>query len=223
MALPMTRPGLRVAAAAIAASVMSAAAVAAAQGVPSPAPPQPSAPTRQYVSDGSLSQLFSALCLKAFPDPAAMEAALKLQSQSPLSDEQAKAYLPDGPGKGWLVRTADSLFAVTVEEAPNQTCAVRQMTPDGLRDVGGLTAAIRAHVIAMKGKIVAVAPESATADSGPEVRYWGYGVLTADSTPVEQFGVYVSDFKGKVPEPWTPFAGKGSGVEVRYTRTMIAG
>lgn len=223
MALAMTRPGIRVAAAAIAASITAAAAGAAAQAVPAPAAPQPSAPARQYVSDGSLSQLFTTLCLKAFPDAAALEAAVKLQSQSPLSAEQAKAYLAEGSGKGWLVRTADSLFAVTVEEAPNQTCAVREMTPDGLRDIGGLTAAIRAHVVAMKGKIVAVAPESATADNGPEVRYWGYGVLTADSTPVEQFGVYVSDFKGKVPEPWTPFAGKGSGVEVRYTRTLLAG
>ena len=223
MALPTTRSRIRLAAAAISASVMAAAAAAQGQQ-PAPAPaPATSAPARQYVSDGSLTQLFTALCLKAFPDQAALEAAVKLQSQSPLSAEQAKVYLPEGSGKGWLVRTSDSLFAVTVEDAPNQTCAVREMTPDGLRDIGGLTAAIRAHVVAMKGQIVAVAPESATADNGPEVRYWGYGVLTADSTPVEQFGVYVSDFKGKVPEPWTPFAGKGSGVEVRYTRTLLAG
>ena len=219
----MTRLEIRGAAATVlGASAMAMAASAAAQGFQPPPAAVTSVPTREYVSDASLTQLFTSLCLKAFPDAAAVDAALKLHSLAVLTPEQARPYLSDGTGKGWLVRTSDALFAVTVEEAPNQTCAVRQMTPDGLRDIAGLTAAIRAHVIAMKGKVVAVAPEKASLVDGPETRYWGYGVLTADSTPVEQFGIYVSDYKGKVPLPWTPFAGKGSGVEVRFTRTILA-
>lgn len=226
MAASMTRLGIRGAAAALlGASVMAMAVGATAQGFHPPPPAETSVPTHEYVSDASLTQMFTSLCLKAFPDAAAVDAALKLHSLSPLTPEQARPYFSDGTGtgKGWLVRTSDALFAVTIEEAPNQTCAVRQMTPDGLRDIAGLTAAIRAHVIAMKGKVVAVAPEKASLVDGPETRYWGYGVLTADSTPVEQFGIYVSDYKGKVPLPWTPFAGKGSGVEVRFTRTILAG
>ena len=224
MAGSMTRLEItRTAAAAICAGLLGMAASAAAQGFQPPPPAVTSVPTREYVSDASLTQLFTSLCLKAFPDAAAVDAALKLHSLAPLTAEQARPYLSEGAGRGWLVRTSDALFAVTVQEAPNPTCAVREMTPDGLRDIAGLTAAIRAHVIAMKGKIVAVAPEKATPADGPETRYWGYGVLTADSSPVEQFGVYVSDYKGKVPPPWTPFAGKGSGVEVRFTRTILAG
>lgn len=211
----------------VALMTLASAAPAAAQGLHAPTPPTPSpatsTPTRQFLSDAPLTQLFTTLCIKAFPDAAALDAALKTNSEAPMTPEQAKPYLPDGPGKGWLVRTSDSLFAVTVEDAPNQTCAVQQMTPDGVRDVAGLTAAIKAHVVPTKGKIVAVAPQTATTDNGPEVRYWGYGVLTADDVPIEQFGVYVSDFKGKAPEPWTSFAGKGSGVQVRFTRTMLAG
>ncbi len=220
----MVFPKMRMAVAAlIGAPLMAAGPDALAQGFKPPPAPVTSAPTREYVSDAALTQLFTTLCVKAFPDAAALEAALKPHSVSELTPEQARPYLPDGSGKGWLVRTSDALFAVTVEQEPNQTCTVRQMTPDGVRDIAGLTAAIRAHVVAMKGKIVAVAPQTATDDSGPEVRYWGYGVLTADSTPVEQFGVYVSDYKGKAPEPWRPFAGKGTGVEVRFTRTILAG
>ena len=196
---------------------------AAAQGFAPPPPATTSAPARDYVSDTPLAQMFTAFCIKAFPDAAAVDAALKLRSQAPLTPEQAKPYLPDGSGKGWLVRTSDSLFAITVEDAPNQTCTVRQMTPDGVRNVSGLVDAIKTHVLAMKGKIVVVSPDKATSPDGSEIRYWGYGVLTADNTPVEQFGVYVLDYKGKAPEPWNAFAGKGSGVEVRFTRTILAG
>lgn len=215
----MMRFGIRAALAA----TMALPALAMGQEAHPPTSPAAGAPTRQYVSDAPLTQLFTTFCLKAFPDAGALDAALKLQSQSALTPEQTKAYLPDGAGKGWLVRTPDALFAVTVEDEPDRTCAVRQMTPDGLRDIAGLTTAIRARVLAMKGKVVAVAPQKATSDQGPEIRYWGYGVLTADSTPVEQFGIYVSDYKGKIPELWAPFAGKGSGVEVRFTRTILAG
>jgi len=209
--------------AAMAFAALACAAQASAQGFKPPPPPTTSAPTRAYVSDTQLAQLFTAFCIKAFPDASAVDAALQVRSQAAMTPEQARPYLPDGSGKGWLVRTSDSLFAVTVENTPNQTCAVQQMTPDGLRDVAGLVAAIKAHVEPSKGKIVVVAPDKATPTDGPETRFWGYGVLTADDVPVEQFGVYVSDFKGKPPLPWTPFAGKGSGVAVKFTRTILAG
>ena len=212
----------RLAPAALTAVLLVLAAQADAQGFHPPPAPTTSAPTRDYVSDSQLTQLFTAFCLKAFPDAAAVDAALKLRSEAPLTADQAKAYLPDGPGRGWLVRTSDSLFAVTVEDGPKQTCSVQQMTPDGVRDVADLVAAIKAHVEPTKGKIVVVAPDEATPPDGPDIRFWGYGVLSADDVPVEQFGVYVSDYKGKPPEPWTSFAGKGSGVAVKFTRTILA-
>ncbi len=205
-----------------AALVTLAAAGAASAQVPNPNAPAP-APAHHYVSDAPLAQMFTAFCLQAFPDAPAVDAALKTRSQAPMTPAQAQPYLPEGPGRGWLVRTSESLFALTLEDPPNQTCAVQQMTPDGVRDISALMQAIKAHVIAMKGKLVAVAPEKATPEGGPEIRYFGYGVLTSDNTPVEQFGVYVSDYKGKVPEPWGPYASPGSGVEVRFTRTMLAG
>lgn len=178
---------------------------------------------RHFVSDAPLTQMFQVFCLRAFPDGAAVDAALQVRSQAPLSADQAKAYLPDGPGRGWLVRTPDSLFAVTVADPPTPTCAVQQMTADGVRDITGLMDAIKAHVTAMKGKLVVVAPRTVKQPDGPEVRYFGYGVLGEDGSPVEQFGVYVSDYHGKVADPWTPYAGRGSGVEVRFTRTILAG
>ncbi len=180
-------------------------------------------PTHVYVSDAPLAQMFSIFCIKAFPDGAAVDAALQVRSQAPLSAEQARTYLPDGPGRGWLVRTPETLFAVTLEDPPTPTCAVQQMTSDGVRDVAGFMDAIKAHVTAMKGKLVAVAPQTAKQADGLEVRYFGYGVLGPDGEPVEQFGVYVSDHHGKVADPWTPYAGHGSGVEVRFTRTILAG
>lgn len=212
-----------VASTAVAVSALACAASATAQGFKPPPAPTTGPPAHDYVTDAQLAQLFTAFCIKAFPDASAVDAALKVRSQAPLTPEQAMPYLPDGSGKGWLVRTSDSLFALTVEDAPHQTCALQQMTPDGVRDVGALVAAIKAHVEPSKGKIVVVTPDKATPADGPEIRYWGYGVLSADDVPVEQFGVYVSDYKGKAPEPWTPYAGKGSGVAVKFTRTLLAG
>jgi hypothetical protein len=177
---------------------------------------------KQFVSGAPLAQMFSTFCLKAFPDGAAVDAALQAKSEAPLNADQAKTYLPDGPGRGWLVRTPEALFAVTVADPPSPTCTVRQMTPDGVRDIAALMGAIRAHVAAIKGTLVTVAPETATPPDGPEIRYFGYGVLGPDGSPVEQFGVYLSDYHGKVSEPWTGFVGHGSGVEVRFTRTILA-
>ena len=204
---------------AVLALALPAAALQAAPAGPSAAAP----PAHRFVSDAPLAQMFSIFCLKAFPDPAAVDAALQVRSQAPLSAEQARAYLPDGPGRGWLVRTPETLFAVTLEDPPTPTCAVQQMTSDGVSDVAGFMDAIKAHVTAIKGRLVAVAPETAKRPDGPEVRYFGYGVVGADGSPVEQFGVYVSDYHGKVGAPWTPYAGHGSGVEVRFTRTILAG
>ena len=220
----MTRLGIRAArAAGVAVLALAPAAGVRAQGFQPPPAPTTSPPAHDYVSDAPLTQLFTTFCIRAFPNAAAVDAALKLRSQAPLTPEQARPYLADGSGKGWLVRTSDSLFAVVLQDGPNQTCAVQEMTPDGVRDVAGLVAAIKSHVEPSKGKIVVVAPDKATPADGPEVRYWGYGVLTPDDVPVEQFGVYVSDYKGKAPEPWTPFAGKGTGVSVKFTRTILAG
>ena len=178
---------------------------------------------RHFVSDAPLAQMFSIFCIKAFPDGAAVDAALQVRSQAPLSAEQAKAYLPSGPGRGWLVRTPETLFAVTVADPPTPTCAVQEMTSDGVGDVAGFMDAIKAYVTAIKGRLVTVAPETVSPPGGPDIRYFGYGVLSADGSPVEQFGVYVSDYHGKVADPWTPYAGHGSGVEVRFTRTILAG
>ncbi len=208
---------------AMAVGALACALAAQAQGFKPPPAPSTGPPAHDYVSDTQLAQLFTAFCIKAFPDAAAVDAALKVHSQAQLTPEQAMPYLPDGSGKGWLVRTPDSLFALTVEDAPHQTCALQQMTPEGVRDVAGLVAAIKAHVEPSKGKIVVAAPDKATSADGLDVRYWGYGVLSSDDVPVEQFGVYVSDYKGKAPAPWTPYAGKGSGVTVKFTRTLLAG
>src|SRR3569623_1731967 len=123
MASSMTALASRTAAAATAAAAIMAASTATAQqGFHPPPAPVTSAPTREYISDASLTQLFTSLCVKAFPDAAAVEAALKPHSLSQLTPEQAAPYLPDGSGKGGLVRTSDALFAVTVEQEPNQTC-----------------------------------------------------------------------------------------------------
>jgi hypothetical protein len=202
----------------LAAGLMLSGAWAAPAGTAAPAGP----PARQFVSGAPLAQMFSTFCLKAFPDGAAVDAALQAKSEAPLNPDQARSYLDDGPGRGWLVRTPDSLFAVTVADPPTPTCAVRQMTPDGVRDIADLVGAIKAHVAAIKGKLVTVAPETAKPADGPEVRYFGYGVLGPDGSPVEEFGIYVSDYHGKVSEPWTGFVGHGSGVEVRFTRTILA-
>ncbi len=83
---------------AMAVSALACALAAQAQGFKPPPAPSTGPPAHDYVSDTQLAQLFTAFCIKAFPDAAAVDAALKVHSQAQLTPEQAMPYLPDGSG-----------------------------------------------------------------------------------------------------------------------------
>jgi hypothetical protein len=76
--------------------------------------------------------LYQRVCLRAFPDEQAVQAALKDSRATPLGLDAVSALLHSTAGAGWVVTTAVGAYRVTIEKPPFNTCAVRRTTPDGL-------------------------------------------------------------------------------------------
>ena len=72
-----------------------------------------------------LVDLFRSFCLDRFPDrdvtanaPGAMAA---------MPQGMVDMFLHDDPGRGWLVAVGDTRYALTVEDAPYEACAIRHI------------------------------------------------------------------------------------------------
>ena len=81
---------------------------------------QTSDPGRELVD------LFADMCFSRFPDDAALTEGAAKRQLAAMSQDQVKRYLHSDPGHGWLLKTADGLYAITIEDPPYHACAVRR-------------------------------------------------------------------------------------------------
>ncbi|WP_425230161.1 NMCC_0638 family (lipo)protein [Sphingomonas sp.] len=104
----------------------------AAQTVAAP-PPAPGA----AVTDPRLTRmaaLYEELCLKAFPDDAAVDRLMAARGATALTPEQVRVTLVDDPGRGWRVADAGGPVLVILELPPYHACSVRWDAPAGTPD-----------------------------------------------------------------------------------------
>jgi hypothetical protein len=83
-----------------------------------------------------MAALYDEICLRTFPDDAAVDALMKAKGAKPMTPEEVKVTLNEDPGRGWLVPDGDRTIEVTVEMPPYPACVVRRMTPSGFSDLG---------------------------------------------------------------------------------------
>jgi hypothetical protein len=69
---------------------------------------------------------FSDNCLTRFPDDAAVATNAGDDGWNPLPAAQAKAFLRDGPGRGWMITGRYGVFVLTIEPPPSHRCVVRK-------------------------------------------------------------------------------------------------
>jgi hypothetical protein len=91
---------------------------------PSPAP-DPAAQLAEMLT------LFDEICLRTFPDDAAVARALEARGAAAMSDAEVKSILHDDPGRGWTIAGRTAAFRLTVEAPPYHACGVRTNTVAG--------------------------------------------------------------------------------------------
>ena len=74
---------------------------------------------------GRMAGLYEELCLKAFPDDAAVDALMAAKKATPLAPDQVKVTLRDDPGRGWAMQDNGHTILVFLELPPYHACSVR--------------------------------------------------------------------------------------------------
>ncbi|MET0269126.1 MAG: hypothetical protein ABW173_01740 [Sphingomonas sp.] len=156
--------------------------------------------------------LYDSVCLRAFPDDAAVARAMTARGAAPLDAAGLRDTLHDDPGVGWTLRAAGALFTVTVEAPPFHACAVRTMTRAGFPDrraYDRLAAAYRrghpgfSRPETMKGM-------AGTIDS----------TLTSEGREIPGGGETLIVASGKVTDPVLRKAGQ-TAIEVRFVHQIV--
>jgi len=86
--------------------------------------------------------LYDEICLRTFPDDAAIDALMKAKGATPMTPEEVKVTLNEDPGRGWFLPDGDRNIQVTVEMPPYHACVVRRMTPSGFSDLSPYQAVV---------------------------------------------------------------------------------
>jgi hypothetical protein len=92
-------------------------------------PPDPRAQLAEQLD------IYDAICLRAFPDDAAVDQAMTARGAIALTPQQVRTHLHDDPGRGWTIQGRTGRFTVTVENPPFHACGVRTMTVAGYADM----------------------------------------------------------------------------------------
>jgi hypothetical protein len=173
------------------------------------------------VPDTEIAALYSTFCLKAFPDPSALDKFSKAKGAVVMSPEEVAYFLHQDPGRGWTLRTEQALYVITIEYPPYRTCAVRRMTPSGVSGVKNYLAAVTAYAAAKRGKLGNMPPMKRKGPGGIDISAYYYAMTDSAGKPAETFGVFLTNYHGKVPERFRPDAGSGVGVEVRLVHQLV--
>ena len=75
--------------------------------------------------------IYDEICLRTFPDDAAVARALDARGATPMSEAEVRSILHEDPGRGWRIAGRTGLFRLTVEAPPYHACGVRTNTVAG--------------------------------------------------------------------------------------------
>lgn len=164
-----------------------------------------------------MGQLFDALCLHAFPAPAALDAQAAHLRMTPMTALQVQNYLHQDPGRGWYYRTPLARYAITIELPPIPACAIRRMTPAGVPSVTSYLAAINGYAATRNQAIVGLPPQNAKTADGADLSAFAQAIQAPDGrSATDVFMVILTNYHGRFRGELADGVGTGPGVEVRF-------
>ena len=81
-----------------------------------------------------MAALYDEVCLKAFPDDAAVGRSMTARGATALTPAEVKVTLVDDPGRGWRIEDDGRQVLVFLELPPFHACSVRWPAPAGTPD-----------------------------------------------------------------------------------------
>jgi hypothetical protein len=171
-------------------------------------------------ADREQARIWSDICLARFPDDAKIDAYAAAKGATPMTPEELATYLREEPGRGWTLRTKLSLYAITVERPPYVACSVRRMTPGGLAGDNPMTGLIGDYISAHNGTVLNLPARQSKTPAGADITAWPIGMADAAGRPSDMFSTLLTNYHGRVPDPWQPYAAGGDGVEVRFVHQI---
>ena len=154
-----------------------------------------------------LGTLFDQVCLRAFPDDAALDRDATHRHAAALTRARVQDYLHDDPGRGWSYTTALASYIITIEQPPFHACAIRRMTPSGLPGTDRFTAAVNGYVTSRHAALTSMPRQAMTTADGAALTASGQSINRADGSVAETFLVIITDYHDR-------------GVEVRYVHQI---
>jgi hypothetical protein len=79
--------------------------------------------------------LYDEICLRTFPDDAAVDALMEAKRATPLTPEEVRVTFHNDPGRGWLLQDNGHNIQVMLELPPYHACSVRRWTAAGFGDL----------------------------------------------------------------------------------------
>lgn len=95
--------------------------------------------------------LYDELCLRTFPDDAALDAEMAKRGARQLTPAEVKITLNDDPGRGWSIELAGATALVILETPPYHACSVRWPMPADLGDLSQYRALAKAYTAGKPG------------------------------------------------------------------------
>jgi hypothetical protein len=81
---------------------------------------------RASQTQAEFTELFASVCLMKFPDAGAVSLYASAKGFTVMPEARLRAMLGTDPGAGWLYETPLGTYAVTIEQPPLHTCAIRR-------------------------------------------------------------------------------------------------
>jgi hypothetical protein len=151
-------------------------------------------------AQAEFTELFAAFCLMKFPDFAAADFYAHAKGMKPMPQDRLRRILGKDPGTGWLYDSGYGTYAVTIENPPYHTCAIRKRfakVPDIKTGFGTLLKlwAATQHV----GTVTELPPKEMEID-GHKSKAYLWELARAGSTDKENFLALVTPVPGQDPE-----------------------
>ncbi len=181
--------------------------------------PVPAELTPDPAVAAELTALFGDLCLRAFPDGAALATAIAAHAGRAVPGNGVAAYLKDDPGHAWRITTPLGLYVVTLEDPPYRACGIRRMTPSGLASAVPFRQAVEAYVAAHD--LVPQPMRDQRLDTPSGVTLHAFSLpATSRAGDGEGFILVLSNYHGRPPTEFRDDAKGGVGVEVRFVHQL---
>lgn len=114
--------------------------------------------------------VFDQICLKRFPDAAAIEKFVAQKRLQPVSQEDMRHMLGTDPGVGWHLDTPPGPYTLTVELPPYHTCAIRKRFPNQPDVRARFGALLQSWTKAQRGAILKADPTQRANVGGTDSR-----------------------------------------------------